>query len=138
MTGFLLDTNVVSELNRPRLDAAVLAFLINGADLWLSAVVLHELEFGVQQLQPGRRRELYRQTLSDFVAQYIDRILPVGRTEAVQAASLRAHARRMGRVLHLGDALIAGTAQAHNFAVATRNVRDFAGLGVAVVDPWEG
>ena len=138
MTGFLLDTNVVSELNRPRPDAAVVAFLANGADLWLSAVVLHELDFGVQQLQPGRRRERYRQTLSDFVAQYVDRILPVGRTEAVQAASLRANARRMGRVLHLGDALIAGTARAHDLAVATRNVRDFAGLGVAVVDPWEG
>ena len=39
---------------------------------------------------------------------------------------------------HLGDALIAGTARAHDLAVATRNVRDFEGLGVAVVDPWEG
>ena len=138
MTGLLLDTNVVSELNRPRPEAAVVAFLANGVDLWLSAVVLHELEFGVQQLAPGRRRELYRQRLSDFVAGYVDRILPVGRAEAVQAASLRAHARRMGRVLHLGDALIAGTARAHDLAVATRNVRDFEGLGVAVVDPWEG
>lgn len=136
MSRFVLDTNVVSELNRPRPHAAVVAFLANGADLWLSVVVLHELEFGVQQLEPGRRRELYRQTLTDFVARYADRILPVGRTEAVQAASLRAHARRMGRVLHLGDALIAGTARAHDLAVATRNVRDFEELGVEVVDPW--
>ena len=43
-----------------------------------------------------------------------------------------------GRVLHLGDALIAGTARAHNLAIATRNVGDFSGLDVATVNPWEG
>ncbi|MDE0365410.1 MAG: hypothetical protein OXP09_07525 [Gammaproteobacteria bacterium] len=63
-------------------------------------------------------------------------MLPVGRPEARQAAALRARAHRSGRVLDLGDALIAGTASANDLSVATRNVRDFDGLGLDVIDPW--
>ncbi len=74
--------------------------------------------------------------LSAFVAQYEDRILPLGRAEARQAAGLRARAHRAGRVLDLGDALIAGTARANDLSVATSNVRDFDGLGLDVIDPW--
>ena len=63
--------------------------------------------------------------------------MPVGRPEAQQAAMLRAQARRSGRVLHLADALIAGTAKAHDLAVVTRNAVDFEGLEVKVVNPWQ-
>ncbi len=65
------------------------------------------------------------------------RILPIRRSEAAQAALLRAQSRRLGRVLHLADALIAGTANAHGLAVATRNAGDFDYLDVAVINPWE-
>ena len=75
--------------------------------------------------------------LSAFVAEYEDRILSLERAEARQAAVLRAraHAPRAGRVLDLGDALIAGTARANDLSVAARNVRDFDGLGLDVIDP---
>ena len=136
MTGVLLDTNVVSELTRETPDARVLAFLTGHDNLWLSAVVLHELDFGVGLLPPGRRRDGISAALSAFVTEYEDRILPVGRSEAGQAAALRARAHRSGRVLDLGDALIAGTASANDLSVATRNVRDFDGLGLDVIDPW--
>lgn len=136
MTGVLLDTNVVSELTRETPDSRVLAFLAGHDDLWLSAVVLHELDFGVGLLPPGRRRDSISAALSAFVTEYEDRILPVGRSEARQAAALRARAHRSGRVLDLGDALIAGTASANDLSVATRNVRDFDGLGLDVIDPW--
>ena len=63
-------------------------------------------------------------------------ILPVGRSEARQAAALRTRAHRSGRVLDLGDALIAGTAIANDLSVATRDVRDFDDLGLDVIDPW--
>ena len=59
------------------------------------------------------------------------------RPEAAQAATLRAQAHRSGRVLDLGDALIAGTAMANALSVATRNVGDFESLGLNVVNPWE-
>ena len=136
MRGCLLDTNVVSELTRDVPDPRVVAFLSGRAELWLPAIVVHELEFGLALLPPGRRRDAIDAALSAFVALYEDRILPLGRAEAAHAAALGARARRSGRVLDLGDALIAGTAVAHDLAVATRNVRDFQDLGLDLADPW--
>ena len=63
--------------------------------------------------------------------------LPAERVGAEWAARFRAHAHHCGRRLDLGDALIAGTAKTHDLAIATRNVRDFDGLDVEVVNPWE-
>ena len=137
MTGFLLDTNVVSELTRDRPDSRVVAFLSGQPDLWLSALVLHELEFGLERLPPGARREALRAVLTAFVAEYEDRILPLDRIAATWAARFRAERHRFGRVLDLGDALIAGTARAHELSLATRNVRDFERLDIEVTNPWD-
>ena len=137
MSGYLIDTNVVSELTKASPDPGVVTFLSEQDDLWLSSVVLHELEFGLLSLPEGRRRDDLQQVLSDFIAEFDDRILPLERVEAEWAARLRAKAHLSGRVLHLGDALIAGTAKAHGLAVATRNVKDFDGLDVNVANPWQ-
>ena len=136
MNGFLLDTNVVSELTKSLPDPGVVSFLAEREDLWLSSAVLHELEFGVRCLPPGRRRDSLQDAIAALVASFEDRILPVERKEAENAARLRARAHRSGRVLHLGDALIAGTANAHDIAVATRNVSDFDGIGIKIANPW--
>ena len=137
MSGYLIDTNVVSELTKASPDPGVIAFLSERDDLWLSSVVLHELEFGLQCLPQGRRRDDLRQVLSDFITEFEDRILSLERVEAEWAARLRVAAHRSGRVLHLGDALIAGTAKAHGLSIATRNVRDFDALDVNVANPWQ-
>ena len=137
MNGLLVDSNVLSEMGRPQPRPSVVSFFDSNTDLWLSAIVLHELEFGIQRLEAGVRRERYRDILSIYVTRYEDRILPVGRSEAVIAAEMRAEAAQSGRALHIGDALIAGTARANDLAIATRNVRDFEGLDVEVVNPWE-
>ena len=137
MSGYLIDTNVVSELTKASPDPGVVTFLSEQDDLWLSSVVLHELEFGLLSLPEGRRRDDLQQVLSDFIAEFDDRILPLERVEAEWAARLRAKAHLSGRVLHLGDALIAGTARAHGLAVATRNAKDFDGLDVNVANPWQ-
>lgn len=136
MRGFLLDTNVVSELTRSAPNPGVINFLTGQDNLWLSSVVIHELEYGMQLLPQGRRRNRIHRAISAFTAAYDNRILALGRQEAEQAALLRAQARRAGRVLHLGDALIAGTAKAHNLCVATHNVSDFADLDVRTFNPW--
>lgn len=136
MSGVLLDTNIISELTRDVPDMGVRTFLEAQESLWLSAIVLHELDFGVELLPAGRRRDGIAAALSALVADYNDRILPVGRREAACAAALRARANRSGRVLDLGDALIAGTAQANALSLATRNVRDFRDLGLEVINPW--
>ncbi len=137
MSGYLLDTNVVSEVFRRTPDPQVRSFLAEQEELWLPVIALHELEFGLNLLPPGRRREDLRTALSSYLEVYADFILPVTRAEAEQAALLRVQAQRGGRVLHLADALIAGTAIVHNLILATRNVKDFAALEVDVVNPWE-
>ena len=135
MNGVLLDTNVVSETARLAPDPNVLAFLACDYDFWLSAVVVHELEFGVQLMAPGRRRDVIAAAVRSITGQ-TRRIVPVGIAEAEHAAELRARARRSGRVLDLGDSLIAATAAVRRLAVATRNTGDFEGLDVRVINPW--
>ena len=137
MSGFLLDTNVVSELVKPAPEPRVIAFLTSQTDLWLSTIVLHELDFGLNLLPRGRRRDRLSSVLSTFLSEYSDQIIPVDRREAEQAAAMRAQARSLGRALYLADALIAGTAKAHDLSLATRNVMDFNDLGVEVTNPWE-
>ena len=137
MTGFLPDTNVISELTRDRPDPRVVSFLSEQPDLWLSVLFLHELEFGLELLPRGARRDALGAVLAAFIAEYEDRILPLDRMAAAWAARLRARAQRSGRVLDLGDALIAGTAKACDLSIATRNVRDFDGLDIEVTNPWE-
>lgn len=137
MNGFLLDTNVVSELTRAEPDANVMTFLAEPHDLWLSAIVVHELEFGLQLLPNGQRRDLLSAALSGIVTDNQDRVLPVDKEGAEWAAFFRSQAHRGGRVLDLGDALVAGTARTHDLSVATRNIVDFSGLDVKVFNPWE-
>lgn len=137
MNGFLIDTNVVSELTKDVPDARVLAFLIEHQNLWLSTIVLHELEFGVCLLPPGWHRDKISMALLTFLTEYRHRFLPVGDLEATQAADFRAQMHRSGRHLNLGDSLIAGTAKVNALAIATRNVRDFENLELTVVNPWD-
>lgn len=99
--------------------------------------MLHELEFGLQLLPSGQRRDGLRATLLEVIARHDDRILPVGRSAATWAARFRGEAQRSGRTLDLGDALIAGTAKASDLALATRNTADFRNLNLCVTIPWD-
>lgn len=139
MSGYLLDTNVISELTKQLPNPRVVEFLSEHEELWLSTIVMHELEFGLQLLPEGNRRHSLQTTLSEFIAEMEQQghVLPLGRQEAELAARLRSQARRSGRVLHLGDALIAGTAKTHGLSIATRNTEDFAVTDVRVKNPWE-
>ena len=137
MNGFLLNTNVVSELTRDDPSPHVIRFLADHDDLWLSSIVIHELEYGLRLLPAGRRRDRLSAMVSSIVSTYQDRILTLDRTGAEWSARFRAQERRSGRVLDLGDALIAGIARANDLAVATRNVGDFQYLAIDVVNPWE-
>ena len=137
MNGYLLDTNVISEVIRSTPHTRVVTFLAEHDDLWLSSIVIHELEYGLQRMAQGQRRSGLQDSLLGVIAEYEDRILPLERVGAEWAARFRAQAHRFGRTLDLGDALIAGTAKTHDLAIATRNVRDFDVLEVQVVNPWE-
>ena len=137
MTEFLLDTNVISEMTRDNPNPQVMAFLDRPEVMWVPSIVIHELEYGLRLLPQGQRRSQLYTMQSGILAAYEDRILSLNRDEAEWAARFRAQARRSGRTLDLGDALIAGTAKVHGLSLATRNVRDFRGLGIDIVNPWE-
>ena len=137
MNGFLLDTNIISELTKPAPNESVIAFLSEAQNLWISTITLHELAFGLGLMPAGKRRAAIAQTVDDFTREYTDRIIPVQQGEAHEAASLRAQAQQSGQIVSLGDALIAGTARQHKLAVVTRNITDFQNLGVDLVNPWE-
>lgn len=136
---FLLDTNVVSELRKIRLgraDANVARWAdsVDAADLYLSAITVQELEIGVllaQRRDPQQgaifRTWLDRQVLPAFAG----RILPVDTAVARRSAGLHVPDPRP-----LSDGLIAGTALVHGMTVVTRNVGDFAPMGVALLNPW--
>ncbi|HGG59315.1 MAG TPA: type II toxin-antitoxin system VapC family toxin [Gammaproteobacteria bacterium] len=137
MKTCLIDTNVISELARPKPDRNVIAFLSSLENAALSIISLHEIQYGIGLLPPGQRRAELEQQMARLLSEYGDSIIPVDEREAAYAASLRVQTRQQGKTLHLADSLIAGTAAAHNMTIATRNTPDFDGIGVELVNPWE-
>ena len=137
MTGYLLDTNVISELTRDTPDPRVIDFLAERDDVWVSSVLIHEVEYGVRLLPQGSRRNRLSAMQAAILSEYAHHVLPLDRAGAEWAAEFRANARRSGHTVDMGDALIAGIARANALAVATRNVVDFERLDVEVFNPWE-
>ena len=135
----LLDTCVVSELARPAPDASVLSWLegVRDDQLRLSVLTLGEIKKGADLLEPGARRDRVDAWLAELRANFGDRILPVDESVAMQWGTISAAGRRSGRVRPPIDSLLAATAICHRLKLATRNVADFEGTGVVVVNPWE-
>jgi predicted nucleic acid-binding protein len=139
--SYLLDTNVISELRKigdGKVDPEVVAWIktANASDFYLSAMTILELERGVLAVQrrDARQGSRLRTWLDDHVRpQFAGRILPIDDAIATRCAHLHISDRR-----NEADALIAATALVHNLTVVTRNVRDFDGTGVVIVDPWQG
>jgi len=139
MTGFLLDTNIPSELTRIQSNAGVEEWL-NAADdelLFLSVVTLGEMLKGVTLLPQGKRREELGHWLNSTLRPWFDgRILPVSEEVAERWGRLAGECQLKGRGLSMADGLIAATALEHDLTIVTHNVRDFADLGVPLLDPF--
>lgn len=132
---YLLDTNVVSELRKPRPHGAVLAWFqaVEDSQLWLSAVTPGEIQAGIERTReqdPGKAQVL-ETWLQGVAASH--QVLPM------DAAAFRVWARLMHRRSDTvyEDAMIAATAQTHGLTVVTRNVADFLPFGVKVLNPFE-
>jgi len=141
MSGFLIDTNVLSEYNRPGgPDAGVKRWLETTDRQFqhVSVITLAEIQKGIELLAEGKRRVQLEQWLKqDLEAWFSGRILPVDRQVAGRWASLVAQGARAGRHLPTVDSLIAATALAHGLTIVTRNTRDFDGIGATIINPWE-
>lgn len=140
MSGFLLDTNIPSELVRPRPEPQVLAWLAAQAldDLYLSVITFGELRKGVTLRTPGKRRaQLEFWIENDLQALFDGRTLPVTKAVAERWGSFEGARQLAGKPLSAPDGQIAATAFEHGLTLVTRNVGDFAGLGLEIVNPWE-
>jgi predicted nucleic acid-binding protein len=135
----LLDTNVVSELMRPAPSEAVLAWFAaqDAGDLYLSAIGEAELRRGAALLPAGKRRDQLMATIDAMIAEdFAGRILPFDSAAAQAFVLVFLERRAAGRPISFADCQIAATARAQGAAIATRNTADFAGCGIAVIDPW--
>jgi hypothetical protein len=134
--SFLLDTNVLAELRKPRPHPAVAAWYDGVADeeLFLSVLAVGEIQQGVARLRrkDPRRAAGYEAWLGKLRREFADRVLPVSQEVALEWGRLSA-----GDPLPVVDGLMAATARVHRLTVVTRNVADFEPTGVALLNPFE-
>jgi hypothetical protein len=136
----LLDTNIISEIFRPQPDTAVIAWLDDQSRslLYLCTPVLAELRFGLERLAPSQRQNRLRATIDQFENDlYRDRILVFDSAAASEYGRIAAKRQRAGRPIEQMDALIAAIALTHGAAIATRNMKDFAEVGLELINPFE-
>ena len=135
---FVLDTNIISELRSSTRSSSLKvhrwAASVDVTQFYLSAITVMELETGVLGMERKDKQQgiVLRAWLDYVLREFRSKILPFTKTTAVLCASLHVPDRRPYR-----DAMIAATAKEHGLVLVTRNIRDFQGCGVEVMDPWQ-
>ena len=135
----LLDTNIISEVMKPRPDARVVDWMNATASsiLFVSSITIAEVHFGLQLLADGGRRIDLESRFEQLMSRGFDgRVVSFDVSAARVYGTLMAHRRKSGTPLASLDGQIASIARVHGFAVATRNTGHFAGCGVELVNPF--
>lgn len=133
----ILDTNVVSELMRAHPDPVVLAWLDSVVDdVVTTAITVAEIRYGIARLPEGRRRAALAAAADRTFAPLDQHVVPFDALAAFAYAEIVAARERSGSPVSAPDAQIAAITKYRNAVLATRNVRDFTGTGIEVVDPW--
>lgn len=138
--NLLLDTNVLSEVQRPAPAPKVLAWLdtVDEDRTFISVASIAEFRRGIALLADGRRRVALTAWLNyDLPTRFAERILPIDHAVAERWGDLMAQSRRSGIALSVMDGFFAATALARHLTLVTRNVKDFASLGVPLLNPWD-
>jgi toxin FitB len=135
----VLDTNVLSETMRPRPEPRVVGWLnANAGALWTSAVTVQEIAFGVRRLKEETRRELLHRRFEEALSELVGgRVLALDEQAGRLAGLILAQRTNDGDPISIPDAQIAAIVRANSATLATRDVGDFAGLGISIVNPWE-
>lgn len=137
----VLDTNVLSELMKATPADSVMRWIASqpATSLYTTSITQAEILHGIMLLSAGKRRNAFEAAAQAmFNEDFAGRILPFGSDAASPYARIAAARRRAGHPISHFDAQIAAIAQSAGAAVATRNVSDFGGCGVKVINPWEG
>ena len=133
------DTNVVSELMRPEPLEQVVEWTDRQAvdEVFITAITVAELLYGIGRLPPGRRRNELAEVVGEMLREDFERrLLAFDGVAAVHYADIVVERERIGRPISMADAQIAAICRSHDATVATRNVDDFADVGVDIVNPW--
>jgi toxin FitB len=135
----IIDTNVVSELMRPEPDARVREWVSGrrADEIGTTAITVAEIRHGIDRLPDGRRKESLLSATTDLFAGFGDLVYPFDTRAASWFGPVMVQRARVGLPIHGFDALIAAICRVHGSTLATRNVKDFAGTGIELVDPWQ-
>jgi predicted nucleic acid-binding protein len=134
----ILDTNVVSEPLKPKPSAVVLAWLDRQAPetLYITAITLAELQAGIDVLPVGKRRTALQEATLELIASFEGRVLSFDEPSARAFGRVVAGTQAAGNPIHFADCASAAIATRHGFMLATRNLRDYKGAGIQLIDPW--
>jgi predicted nucleic acid-binding protein len=139
LTVLLLDTNVLSELIKATTEPRVLAVLTRTplAEIFVPAMAIAEIAYGIERLPRGARRTEIARRARDVIDHYFaGQAIAFDERIAWEAGRVRAERRALGRADDLADDIVAATARARGLTLATRNTKDFEGLGLRLMDPW--
>ncbi|WP_421577687.1 type II toxin-antitoxin system VapC family toxin [Shinella sp. M31] len=132
-----LNTNVVSETLKKAPAEPVIAWLERfDAELALPTVTIAEIAYGIEKTRSDQRADRLGQGLDDWRRRFADRIFALTEEAALAYGEIMGEAARGGRVMSVPDGMIAAIARVNGGRLATRNVRDFAGTGLDLIDPW--
>lgn len=135
----VLDTNVISELARPAPDARVVSWVDAQDSVAMTATTVAELLYGVARLPAGARKAKLEGAIRELTDMRLrDRVLGFDRAAASHYAQIAADREAAGRPISVADAQIAAVCRVRGVSLATRNVRDFEGVGITLVNPWTG
>lgn len=140
MKGFLLDTNILSELRRPRPEPKVVAFISSQPleSLFVSAVTFAEIRFGIERIEDLHKRSALTDWLNlELRPMFENRVLPVSEDVMLKWRLLVEEGRKMGHTFPQPDLIIAATALHHGLSVVTRDIGGYDKTGVTVINPWQ-
>ena len=140
MTGWLIDTNVLSELRRRKPEPKVLAFIRVHSldDLYVSAVTFAEIRFGIELVpDAGKRAALHDWLAHEFRPMFEERTLPIGEDVMFKWRLLVEDGRKIGHTFSQPDLIIAATALHHGLTVVSRDTSDYERARVPVLNPWK-
>lgn len=134
----VVDTNVTSELMRAAPSETVIRWFRaqRPAELFTTSITVAEVLYGIDRLPEGRRKHLIRLTADDVFAGFAEQVLAFDAGAARRYAAVVSARDRAGAPISGFDAQIAAICGVHGATLATRNVKDFRGTGIEVVDPW--
>jgi predicted nucleic acid-binding protein len=139
VNGYLLDTNIPSEMSKPRPEPLVARWLHDVPQrlVFLSVISITEIVRGITRQQDPLQQKRLQAWFDIQIREWFDlEILPITESIAEHPGKLIGSGDRTGRPMSLADAIIAATALQYNLSLVTRNIRDFEGRGIDLVNPW--